>query len=228
MLLPIVIKQAATDCYNKAISFAVEKSTLALAYANRSAVLFQKNQFKACYRDIERALKCGYPSNLAHKLVDRKAKCQMKLGSFSDAIVTFGEAMTAARKNVTDEKKLAPFIADVQKCLKVCSSKKASSLKLEDVLKEDSRMPMLTGVNPQMPAFTKAVQIEYAPKKGRYGVAARTIGCGEVILIEQSGLTFVNFDKRGEVCSHCLSSSDDLIPSPLNSKVGLPINHAYF
>lgn len=207
------------DCYNKAISFAAEKSTLALAYANRSAVLFQKNEFKACYRDIERAVKCGYPSNLVHKLVDRKAKCQMKLGSFSDAIVTFGEAMAAARKNVDDEKKLAPFIADAQKCLKLCSSKKSSSLKLEDVLKEESRIPMLTGVNPQMPAFSKAVQIEFTPKKGRHGIATRNIGCGEIILIEKSGFSFVNFDKRGEVCSHCLSTVSDLIPSTLNAKV---------
>ena len=117
-------------------------------------------EFKACLRDIERALKSDYPDKLAHKLLDRKGKCLMKLSHFSDAIIVFGEAISMAKENISDEKKLRPFINDAQKSLKICSSKKSSSIKMtKDFDMEDSKLPMLTGVNPKMPAFSKAVQI---------------------------------------------------------------------
>ena len=132
----------------------------ACSFLFRSAVLFQMEEYKPCLRDIDRALKSGYPDNLTHKLLDRKGKCLMKLSHFSDAIIVFGEAITMAKKNVSDEKKLRPFINDAQKSLKVCSSKKSSSIQMtKDFDIDESKLPMLTGVNPKMPAFSKAVQI---------------------------------------------------------------------
>ena len=129
----------------------------------RSAVLFQMEEFKACYRDIERAIKSSYPQNLVHKLLDRKGKCLMKLSHFSDGIITFGEAIAMAKKNISDETKLRPFINEAQKGLKLCSSKKSSSVQIVNYFdSEESNLPMLTGMNPKMPAFSKAVKITYS------------------------------------------------------------------
>ena len=56
-------------------------------------------------------------------------------------------------------------------------------------------------------------------QNGRYGIATRNIGCGEVVLVDDSHFNFVT--NRGEVCSHCLDQkSIDMIASPLNAMVG--------
>lgn len=136
-------------------------------------MLFQENEMAACLRDIDRATKSGYPDNLVHKLLDRKGKCLMKLGHYSEAIIVLGEAVAKARKNVEEEKKLNLFLSDVQKSLKVCSSKKSGSLPLKGYDKEETGLPMLTGANPQMPAFSKAVEIAHSQKVGlvlAYGI----------------------------------------------------------
>ncbi len=123
------------------------------------------DEVKACHRDIERALKNGYPSHLLHKLLDRKGKCLMKMQHYSDAIVVLGEAIALARKNVKDDGKISQFLTEAQKCLKMCSSKKSASLDRKvDFDQEESKLPMLTGVNPQMPAYSKAVLICHTPK----------------------------------------------------------------
>lgn len=48
---------------------------MALALANRSAVLIGLGNFAEALDDIEEALQSGYPCELRQKLVDRKAKC---------------------------------------------------------------------------------------------------------------------------------------------------------
>lgn len=91
----------------------------------------------------------------------------MKLGYFSEAIIILGNAMTKAQKNVEVEKKRQIFFVDVQKSLKFSSSKKSASLKMENFNKDEEEMknlPMLTGINPQMPAFSKAIKICHSSK----------------------------------------------------------------
>ena len=89
----------------------------------------------------------------------------MKLNHFSDAIIVFGEAISMAKKHIKDEKKLVQFVSDAQKSLKFCSSKKVSSVKMmQDFDTEESKLPMLTGSNPKIPSFSKAVKISYSPQ----------------------------------------------------------------
>ncbi|XP_066945763.1 SET and MYND domain-containing protein 4-like [Macrobrachium rosenbergii] len=54
---------------------------LPLAYANRSAVLFELKQYEDCLNDIERAFQYGYPESLQHKLVKRKEGCTTAMES---------------------------------------------------------------------------------------------------------------------------------------------------
>lgn len=54
---------------------------LALAYGNRSAVLFELQQYEDSLLDIKRALNSGYPKELQDKLSQRKSKCLSALRS---------------------------------------------------------------------------------------------------------------------------------------------------
>ena len=56
-------------------------------------------------------------------------------------------------------------------------------------------------------------------------MATRKIGCGEVILIENSGFNFARFNARSEVCTHCLGPKLDLIPSPVSANVSIVFFH---
>ena len=144
----------------------------------------------------------------------------MKLKRLGDAVAAFQGAIEAAMTQLDDEAKLKPFVTDAEKCLKICKGQSTSSKSAADFFKDECKLPMLTGANPQMPSVSKSVKIVYSSKNGRHGIATRKIGCGEVILLEDSNFKFASLDKRGRVCTHCLGLTLDMIPSPLNTKVG--------
>ncbi|VEN36587.1 unnamed protein product [Callosobruchus maculatus] len=74
--------EAALELYTKSIANAEKNSeSLAVAYANRSAVLMEEGYFKECLEDIKNALCNGYPSKLKPKLDARKEKCQQLVQS---------------------------------------------------------------------------------------------------------------------------------------------------
>lgn len=68
--------------YNESIAFAKNNGkNLALAYGNRSAVLFQMKQYAASLQDIEQAKICNYPADLLNKLQVRQKKCEQFLNN---------------------------------------------------------------------------------------------------------------------------------------------------
>ncbi|KAJ8936173.1 hypothetical protein NQ318_019054, partial [Aromia moschata] len=72
----------ALEMYTRSIATAeLDSEYLSIAYANRSAVLFENKYYKECLEDIERALKGKYPSNLVPKLLNRKQKAENLLSS---------------------------------------------------------------------------------------------------------------------------------------------------
>jgi len=67
-------------CYIKSVAFAPPNSPeLALAYANRSAVLFRLGKYDSCLLDANRALTNNYPDSLKPKLHERKKNCLLQL-----------------------------------------------------------------------------------------------------------------------------------------------------
>ena len=59
---------------------------LALALANRSAVLFSMGDHEACLIDVRQALKYNYPNKLLYKLFERRARCLQALGRIEEAV----------------------------------------------------------------------------------------------------------------------------------------------
>ncbi|KAF4524027.1 hypothetical protein B566_EDAN013129 [Ephemera danica] len=72
----------AHELYTKSISYApVDSAELALAYANRSAVLRSMKKCRECLMDIERALSHGYPKKKSFKLLLREMQCHGDMGN---------------------------------------------------------------------------------------------------------------------------------------------------
>ena len=211
-----LFKEAAT-AYNSALLYAQNGDFLALAYANRSAVFFQMNEIKACYRDIQRAIQNGYPEHLLYKLWDRKGKCLMKVSRYVQAIEAFENCLESLPRGIKDEKKLETFTADVEKSIKACQGRESSGV--DPFAKDISKIPSLGfGVNPSIPSFSKAINLEYSSQSGRYGTATRKIECGEVVVVDKSPFKFASIESKRNMdfCTHCLGFCIDLVPSPIS------------
>ena len=59
---------------------------LSLAYGNRSAALFHCAEYRAALDDVQMALKSKYPKNIEYKILQRKAQCLLRLGSYAEAV----------------------------------------------------------------------------------------------------------------------------------------------
>lgn len=64
---------------------------LSLAFANRSAALFELELYEDCIKDIDVALSKAYPSHLLPKILVRKLKSLIKLGFKKDSEATLNE-----------------------------------------------------------------------------------------------------------------------------------------
>ena len=84
-----------------------DTSELALGFANRSAVLFNKKEYKACVNDIQRALALDYPVKSKYKLYERYAKCLIHQEKFSEAELIVQEGLICLEKsNLIEDQKL--------------------------------------------------------------------------------------------------------------------------
>lgn len=72
--------------YRKSLVCSVyDSEDYAFGFANRSAALYQLEEYEACIVDVHHALASKYPDELAYKLYEREVKCLGKLGRISQA-----------------------------------------------------------------------------------------------------------------------------------------------
>lgn len=72
--------EEALRCYSGSIATApVDSVELALAFGNRSAVLFVLRKYELCLLDVNRALKARIPEYSKAKLLERKTSCWKRL-----------------------------------------------------------------------------------------------------------------------------------------------------
>lgn len=57
----------------------VDSEELALAFGNRSAILFRLQKYELCLLDVNRALKTNFPERSKPKLLERKMECWRQL-----------------------------------------------------------------------------------------------------------------------------------------------------
>ncbi|XP_066597302.1 SET and MYND domain-containing protein 4-like [Prorops nasuta] len=202
---PLINENKFLEAYKKytiAIALAPHFSRqLALAYANRSAVLFQLKKFQDCIQDINRALSMDYPNDIKGKLFLRKSECLIKLGH--EPIKEELDEATKYLDRLPDDNANK---GKLESNLKLMREGKIT--KLIEKLGDRERMqelPKIEKPNEEAPCVSDAVAIKYNENYGRHIVAARKILPGEILLVEKPYSTLLCNDYSYTHCSNCMN-----------------------
>jgi len=213
--------------YTESLSFAplfekecgVEDSAASLAFANRSAVLFQLGKYHMCLDDIDHALSMNYPKALAYKLHDRKGHCLMALGRSSEAAQNFSSALDALAVCDLEDNRRQQWHVELQKRIKACRQEQPShqnETSLTELVTKFQDVPEIqeSKRNPQYESLADVCSVVSDSVVGRYIVAKRDIIPGEIILSEKPYASVLLADSRLDHCSHCYRFTMAPIPCP--------------
>ena len=139
--------------------------------------------WKLALRDIDLAERAKVPHPSPLKLMERKAKCQQMLGDPVGAVKTLEDI----RSNHPDKAQETDI--QIKKIQDHVSAETTNDLGLE-----------MTGSKGH-PGLSTAVQIKEEPSRGRFGVAARDIKAGEVLIVEEA--TAARLKSGDDIKSHC-------------------------
>ncbi|GLG94637.1 Uncharacterized protein GBIM_01812 [Gryllus bimaculatus] len=185
--------------------------SISLGFANRSAVLFAKEKFEDCLKDIERAFEYEYPTKLRYKLLERKAKCCYALGRLTEAEKYSVEALKclSLAEGLSEEKRLQ-IEKELREFLKLpikLNFPESSSPDLSHELPEKTY-----DQHPQIPCASLALKICYNPDMGRYVEAAENIRPGDILLVERPYASVLLPEFHSSHCSLCLRHSWSPVP----------------
>ena len=161
-----------------------EHEGLSLAFANRSAVLYEMSQYKAALADAERALDCGYPPLKRHRLHERRAKCLQAMGRMEESNAVLEETLTALTTMSLDEKEVTAIKNSISKLKFMCDNKEIvtpPSLRYQHVFYMGPKCPpAVSHPSPTLPCLSDGISIQYTPIRGRHLVATRDIQPGNI------------------------------------------------
>jgi len=211
--------------YTESLSYApllekgdAEDSLASLAFANRSAVLFQMGMHQLCLDDISHALSMNYPSSLAYKLYDRKGQCLMALDKPSEAVLSFQAAANALSVSDLGDGRRKQWQVDLKKRMQTCELEKSNDLgsSLTQVCDTSQTIPHINEHqrNARFESLSDACDVVHDPLLGRYIIATREILPGEVVLNEKPYASIMLADSRLDHCSHCYKFTLAPIPCP--------------
>jgi tetratricopeptide (TPR) repeat protein len=175
--------------YTESIAFApLESETLAIAYANRSAVLYSMGYLKEAVADVHRALFHGYPVHLKHKVLARQGDCLKQLGHISQAFQSYNAAIDFLDQSLLQvEHKEAKRIKYAQE-LKMCKPNENIQV---DTIKHDFssfsldppptlKIPELCfKQSEELLSVAECADLKYDEKVGRHIVANRDLQPGK-------------------------------------------------
>ncbi|XP_076763579.1 protein-lysine N-methyltransferase SMYD4 [Xylocopa sonorina] len=198
----------ALKLYTESVAYAPYPSEqLALAYANRSAVLMKLHKYQLCIDDIDRALALTYPDNLRGKLYVRKVEClnALKRPDVKDAVK---EALCWLEKVSLDDASRKKLSDKLNSAKRIVSSNKVQG---QNAVKQPL-LPQIKACNVEVPCASDAVAVTYNEEYGRHVVAARQISPGEVLAVEKPYSLMLNPENIRTHCSNCLEVSWANIP----------------
>ncbi|XP_044004071.1 SET and MYND domain-containing protein 4-like [Aphidius gifuensis] len=186
--------------YTKSAAYAPSGSEeCALAFANRSAVLFKCQLMNDCISDIKNALCANYPDNLKAKLYHRKVCCLKALNPRDPSInKTLAKARSLVSKMDQDKQKAMMDVLDHETRKFNPSEKiKCNNWNFEDTV------PAFNANNPVIPGFSDAMEMKHSPQYGRHMVATRDIKPGELLGLQKPYARVVADNMRYKLCWHC-------------------------
>ncbi|CAL4082007.1 unnamed protein product [Meganyctiphanes norvegica] len=126
------IKETLTDTSIEDMEKQKDSTSLALGFANRSAVLCELEQYDKSIKDIDLALKYGYPEAQIFKLAERKAKCLLGLKKQIDAKALLNSTIESLSKSNLDEAKKKSNKSKLLALLKNCQKGKTEDVPSEE------------------------------------------------------------------------------------------------
>lgn len=191
--------------YTQSIAYALNNSKeLALAYANRSAILIRMAKYKDCLADINRALHLNYPNNLKSKVFLRKAECLLALGN-PEAKKAYKSALKWL-KEVSNEtikirmKDKLDNLFDIDRNFDIVEDEEIFSVEWD--YSEDA----------QIPCASDGLEIKYNTEYGRHVIATRDFPAGEIIIAEKPYAQVLAYKNMYTHCAHCLTVTWSSIP----------------
>lgn len=206
--------QEALMLYSQAVMMADHEDgdSLALGYANRSAVFYHMGKLELCLQDVDQALHAGYPDKLLFKVLDRRGQCLMKLGQFSQALQAFTQALESLAKADLDEKKLATWKKDLAKKMEGCQGK--ADVEKKPAEKTSSGSLLHEGPSAVLPNASAAVSLESSAEAGRYVVVNRDVPAGKILMAEKPYCAVLKLEVGGTHCTHCFHQLVDKAAVP--------------
>ncbi|KAL1449230.1 hypothetical protein WDU94_000446 [Cyamophila willieti] len=215
---------------NEGLSVAPPGSDLlAILYGNRSAILFDLEQYKDCILNIELALNEKCPKSLKPKLLFRKAK-GLKLLKESELAekayeaslrkieaILCSEVSEVERKQYEElEKKMEKSWKDLcqEKCFHERPSenknepedKRALQKRISKNIDNASTTLGLVNINPDIPVASSSVTLSHSDTFGRSVTAVEDISPGNIVIIEQPTVSVLRPENlfRLTHCHACL------------------------
>lgn len=166
---------------------------MSVLHANRSACLYNLQEYEASLEDISSAFALPYPKNIHHKLYERRAKCHMAYHELEPALDSFRKALTSLDDSKLDTnakmKKSNDFTIMIELLTKSITNKTNNMQKGKDKKKENtSKLPVVPQLsresNKKYPSASNSVDFDSNPKEGRFAIAAERIEAGNVNLFK--------------------------------------------
>ncbi|KAL7288919.1 hypothetical protein TKK_0016885 [Trichogramma kaykai] len=195
--------------YTRSVAAAPNDSQeLALAYSNRSALLYHLREFDECIKDCDKGFKLNPPDPLKAELLLRKVECLIAM-----------ERNTAKNvcQNALNLCKGYTLSHEIErKCINKLQYFLDNNLQIPYKKKKTENhktKPAITFERSQeAPCASSALAIKYSSKWGRHIVAARRIDPGEVLVLEPSYFTSVSMWGNYMFCSHCTKQTWASVP----------------
>ncbi|XP_025086995.1 SET and MYND domain-containing protein 4-like isoform X3 [Pomacea canaliculata] len=194
--------QAALLHYTKSVQFAPSSmNDLALAYGNRSAVLFHQLQYQECLTDITRAMEARFPTESIHKLHIRRCRCFLKLGRTIDARAEMDILHLLADK--ADSKETKEIISQELKKLE------------KDLIDADTQLIVNTQAhcefdlsvsheqNDILVQASSAICLKMSSSQGRFLEAKYDISAGDTLIVERPFAAVLLPDHYSTHCHNC-------------------------
>lgn len=194
--------------YTESIAYAPNDSEdLALAFGNRSALLYKMNKYKESIMDINRALARKTSDwQLRVRLLCRKVECLAALGS-SDCKKVYEQAVSLVPKDA--DQNLKSILSKVESAGRAVNEFDAIEAKNVENEKE---YVTISSTNQIENSRTLPVNVQYDENYGKHFVAARDIKPGEIICVEKLYVSCLNLNNRHAYCGHCFTKSWVNIP----------------
>lgn len=178
----------AIAAYTKSIASAPHDSTaLALAFANRGAILKTMGHFKDSVKDSLNALAHGYPEHLKHKVYIRLGQCYQQMGEVDEAKIHISKAMEAVNCSLLTKNEQSnlkqKYVSELEECEESLGSLALGKILLPRISGTPKISPappprLSYGPNKESSCLSKNVALHYTKTLGRHLIAASDIKPG--------------------------------------------------